>query len=130
LPQSQVLSVPVSQQMAPDSADKFEVSLHVPKTARGLQVYRLHVWVLYDQQVPLSAGYLIASLPQQPQDGGYYWSRTDQANPNILKPFVPSVKVLSQCLIKNSTSLHAILSLSGARSAEMADLSSLLAYHY
>jgi hypothetical protein len=124
------VTVPVSQQMAPDSADKFEVSLHVPKTALGLQVYRLHVWVLYDQQVPLSAGYLIVSLPEQPQDGGYYWSRTYQANPNTLKPFVPSVKVLSQCLIKNSTSLHAILSLSGARSAEMAHLPALLAYRY
>lgn len=125
-----LVTVPVSQQMAPDSADKFEVSLHVPKTALGLNVYRLHVWVLYDQQVPLSAGYLVVSLPQQPQDGGYFWSRTDQANPSILQPFAPSVKVLSQCLIKNSTRLHAIVSLSGARSSEMADLPPLLAYHY
>jgi hypothetical protein len=125
-----VATVPVSQQMAPDTADKFEVSLHVPKWARGLQVYRFHVWVLYDQQVPLNAGYLVVSLPEEPQDGGYFWSRSLQANPDYLKPFASNVKVLSQCLINNSDSLHAIVSLSGARSAQMADLPALLAYRY
>jgi hypothetical protein len=125
-----VVTVPVSQQMAPDSADKFEVSLHVPSTALGLHLYRLHAWVLYDQQVPLNAGYVVVSLPQEPQDGGYYWSRSLEANPNILKPFTANVKMLSQCLIKNSDVLHTIVSLSGARSAQMADLPALLAYRY
>jgi hypothetical protein len=125
-----LVTVPVSQQMAPDSADKFEVSLHVQGTPRGLQVYRLHAWVLYDQQVPLNAGYLVVSLPQEPEDGAYYWTRAEQANPDILKPFVASVKVVSQCLIKDSVSLHAILSLSGTRSSGMADLPAQIAYRY
>lgn len=125
-----VVTVPESQQIAPDSADKFEVSLHIAKAARGLQVYRLQAWVLYDNQVPLNAGDLIVSLPVEPEDGGYFWSRTDQADPNSLKPFVSDVKALSQCLISNSNSLHSILSLPGARSAGLSSLKSVLAYHY
>jgi hypothetical protein len=125
-----VVTVPVSQQIAPDSADKFEVSLHVAGIPKGLQLYRLHAWVIYDNQVALNAGYLIISLPVEPEDGGYFWDRSLQADPSMLGAITNNVPAVSQCLISDSNKLHAILSLSGARSAKLTSLPSLLAYHY
>jgi hypothetical protein len=126
----QAVTVPVSQQMAPDSADKFEVSLHVPKTALGIHFYRLRAWIIYDEQVALNVGYLLASLPVEPQDGGYYWTRMDQADPGRLKPFTSNLQSLSHCLIANSERLHAILSRPGNRSAGLASLPATLSLRY
>lgn len=126
----EVVTVPVSQQMAPDSADKFEVSLHVSKAALGLHFYRFHSWIVYDKQVALDAGYLIASLPIEPQDGGYYWTHDDQADPSRLKPFTTNLQSLSHCLIANSKRLHAILSLPGNRSAGLSSLPATLSVRY
>jgi len=126
----EVVTVPVSQQVAPDSADKFEVSIHVSRTARGIHIYRLQSWVIYDKQVALKAGYLLASLPVEPQDGGYYWTREDQADPGRLKPFTADLQSLSHCLIANSKRLRAILSLPGDRSAGLASLPATLAFRY
>jgi hypothetical protein len=126
----QAVTVPVSQQMAPDSADKFEVSLHVPKTALGIHFYRLRAWVIYDEQVALNVGHLLVSLPVEPQAGGYYWTRMDQADPGRLKPFTTNLQSLSHCLIANSKRLHAILSLPGNRSAGLTSLPATLALRY
>lgn len=126
----EVVTVPVSQQVAPDSADKFEVSIHVSKAAQGIHFYRLQSWVIYDKQVALKAGYLLASLPVEPQDGGYYWTREDQADPNRLKPFTADLQSLSHCLIANSERLRAILSLPGNRSAGLTSLPATLAFRY
>lgn len=125
-----VVTVPVSQQMAPDSADKFEVTIHVSKAALGAHFYRFHAWVIYDKQVALNAGYLLASLPIEPQDGGYYWTRDDQADPSRLKPFTTDLQSLSHCLIANSKRLHAILSLPGNRSAGLTSLPATLSVRY
>jgi hypothetical protein len=126
-----VVTVPESQQLAPDSADKFEVSLHVNNVTRGLQLYRLHAWVLYDKQAaPVDARDLLVALPLEPQDGGYFWSRQDQADPGRLRPFTASLQQLSQCLIGNSQRLRTMLSLPGARSAGLAGLPAQLAYRY
>lgn len=126
----EVVTVPVSQQVAPDSADKFEVSIHVSRIARGIHIYRLQSWVIYDKQVALKAGYLLASLPVEPQDGGYYWTREDQADPGRLKPFTADLQSLSHCLIANSKRLRAILSRPGDRSAGLASLPATLAFRY
>jgi hypothetical protein len=126
----EVVTVPVSQQLSPDSADKFEVSLHVPKATQGLQIYRLRTWIRYDEQDYLDAGYLVLSLPVEPQDGGYFWSRSDQADPNRLKPFTPDLQSLAHCLISNSELLRGILSQPGARSTGLASILSALAYRY
>jgi hypothetical protein len=126
-----VVTVPQSQQLTPDSADKFEVSLHVNTVIRGLQIYRLHAWVLYDKQAtPVNAGYLVVSLPVEPQDGGYVWTRQDQADPGRLRPFTASLQQLSQCLIANSKQLRTILSLPGNRSTGLSGLPAQLAYRY
>lgn len=125
-----VVTVPVSQLVAPDSADKFEVSIHLSKTAQGVQFYRLHAWIIYDEQVALKAGYLLASLPVEPQDGGYYWTREDQADPGRLKPFTANLQSLSHCLIANSERLRTILSLPGNRSTGLASLPTTLAFRY
>jgi hypothetical protein len=126
----EAVTVPVSQQMEPDSADKFEVSIHVPKTALGIHFYRLRAWIIYDKQVALKAGYLLTSLPVEPQDGGYYWTRMDQADPGRLKPFTSNLQSLSHCLIDNSKRLHAILALPGNRSTGLASLPASLAFRY
>jgi hypothetical protein len=126
----EAVTVPVSQQMEPDSADKFEVSIHVPKTALGIHFYRLRAWIIYDKQVALKAGYLLTSLPVEPQDGGYYWTRMDQADPGRLKPFTSNLQSLSHCLIANSKRLHAILALPGNRSTGLASLPASLAFRY
>jgi hypothetical protein len=126
----QTVTVPVSQQVAPDSADKFEVSIHVSKNALGIHLYRLQAWIIYDKQVALKAGYLLASLPVQPQDGGYYWTRQDQADPGRLRPFTSNLQSLSHCLISNSERLRGILSLPGNRSAGLTSLPATLAFRY
>jgi hypothetical protein len=116
--------------MAPDSADKFEVSIHVSKTAVGIHFYRLRAWIIYDKQVALRAGYLLASLPVEPQEGGYYWTRVDQADPDRLKPFTTNLQSLSHCLISNSKRLHAVLALPGNRSTGLTSLPATLAFRY
>ena len=106
------------------------LSLMANQRFPGIHFYRLRAWIIYDEQVALNVGYLLASLPVEPQDGGYYWTRMDQADPGRLKPFTSNLQSLSHCLIANSKRLHAILSQPGNRSAGLASLPATLSLRY
>jgi hypothetical protein len=76
-----IINVPVSQQIAPDAADRFEVSLRIQKDpSQSVYLYRLNASLLYDKlAIPVNAGELLVALPYNPDSTQYFWTRTYQA---------------------------------------------------
>lgn len=124
-------SVPVSQQIPPDSADRFEITLRIPPDYNEtIYLYRLHLSLFYDNlKTPLNAGDILASLPYNPTTQEYVWDRTYQAEHG--KPIYfrgNEAPKISKCMINNSKKVRSLLSLPGSRSSGLASLPPILSY--
>ena len=114
------VNIPVSQQVGPDSAEEFKIELRIPRDmSAAIYFYRVHLDLLYDNAAtPVDAGEAFISLPFAP-NGEYYWTPKDAAVPDPF-PFTGlGAPGISRCMINNSKTLRALLSLGGARSGQV-----------
>jgi hypothetical protein len=126
-----VINVPVSQQVPPDSADRFELALRIPPDPdESIYLYRLHLWLFYDNlRVPVDAGQVVVSMPYDPTPQQYVWSRTYQAEHGKPINFTGNdITKISECMISNSKKVRSLLSQPGSRSAGLAGLPSVMSY--
>jgi hypothetical protein len=116
-----VVTIPISQQIGPDEADRFDVAVRIPfGPNEAIHLYRLRVSLTYDRAVPpISVGEVIVALPFEPNDGQYFWSHRDRASPNFLAWYAPNYPTISRCLIRNSQLLAQFLSQSGIHSEQL-----------
>lgn len=125
------VDIPTAQQVGPDAADRFGIKLGLPVGAsfENVYVYRVRIGLLINNSsVPANAGEAIIALPSQP-DQSYFWSKQTAAHPDYMPAFQGSaVPQLGQCLIKNSRKLGAILTMAGARPAQLAEIPSQLSF--
>lgn len=126
-----VINVPVSQQLAPDSADKFEIALRIPPDPdESIYLYRLHLALFYDNlKTPVDAGNVLASLPYDPSTQQYVWSRAYQAEHGKPIEFMgKAITGISKCMINNARKVRELLSQPGSRSPGLAKLPSIMSY--
>lgn len=123
------VEIPMAQQIAPDSADRFDVTLGLPpKNHSGdIYVYRLHIGLLYNNSdVPADAGEAVMALPVAPYSG-YFWTREFAAHPTVIPSVIGGpIPVVNRCLVNNSRKLHGILTMAGARPAQLGAVQSQL----
>jgi hypothetical protein len=126
-----VINVPVSQQVPPDSADRFELALRIPPDPdESIYLYRLRLSLFYDNlKTPVDAGQVVVSMPYDPTPQQYVWSRTYQADHGKSMEFMgKGITNISECMISNSKKVRSLLSQPGSRSAGLAGLPSVMAY--
>jgi len=123
------VTVPVSRQLPPDSADDFQVTISPDKPTLTLFLYRLHLTMTYDQlNTPLNAGYATISLPVDP-NVDYYWTKEDSRSFAKAAAWIGSdLPNVSRCLIAISKKLKTFLALSGSRSDALAAIPANAAY--
>ena len=131
----QVVSVPVSQLVKPNGADRFDLLLRTPllggNAKFNVYLYRVRLFLLYNVHTrPLDVGEVLVDLPVAPDGGEYYWNSYYTAHPQGVKidvgaSYMPQYK---KCVIANSYALHSILSLSARQSSELAAILPTLRY--
>jgi hypothetical protein len=125
------VDIPTAQQVGPDKADRFDVTLGLPvRRPHGIYVYRVRIGLLIDKsRTPADAGEAVIALPFQP-DPSYFWTKQDAAHPANVPAFMGSAAIpkLSQCLVTNSHRLGSILAKVGARPAQLTAIRSQLAF--
>jgi hypothetical protein len=108
----QNISVAVHQQVAPDSADRFDINLKGPlRQDETIFLYRVNLSLLYDtsQTIPIKLGEAMLSLPNVPNNE-YYWTKQDAANHGTRMSFMGTqVPRLRSCMIANSKFLQSFL---------------------
>lgn len=122
--------IPTAQQVAPDAADRFDITLGLPATHladQHIYIYRVAMELLYDNSsIPANAGKAVIALPVAPYDD-YFWTKQFAAHPSIVPPVVsPPIAPVSRCLVNNSRKLHSILAMTGVRPAELTAVQSQL----
>lgn len=125
-----IINIPVSQQVAPDAADKFQLLLRAPAFRNEtVDIYRLEVSLLYDNvSTPVEAGDAIAALPFDP-NYQYVWTHADQKARGKNMEFMGNeFPQISRCLISNAKHMETLVSFSGERSAALSSLASQMAY--
>lgn len=83
------VEIPTAQQIAPDSADRFDITLGLPAKlqSQNIFVYRIHIGLRYNQSdVPADAGTAVMALPIAPYSS-YFWTKQFAVHPTI----IPSV---------------------------------------
>lgn len=124
------IDIPTAQQISPDAADRFDITLGLPATKytdTNIYIYRLRIGLLYDNSsAPADAGEAVIALPIAPY-GDYFWTKQYAAHPTstpiVLGGRIPAV---SRCLVNNSRKLNDILAMTGARPAELTAVQSQL----
>jgi hypothetical protein len=125
-----VISIPISQQIGPDSADSFALSIRGPFPKNvTISVYRVDMSLFYDNvSTPVDAGPTIFSLPLDPNNQ-WVWTREDQATRGgDIETMGFAFPQVSRCLIENSNNLEKILHLSGERSTSLAAIRMQMAF--
>jgi hypothetical protein len=126
------IDIPVSQLVPAGGADRFDLLLRsqLPGNALAdLYLYRFHLYLSYNNGDQLDLGETVISFPGPPAVGQYFWSQTVLTNPGLYSELISLGRAgIEKCDINNSRTLHSILSLPGARPAELAAIPSQLAY--
>lgn len=125
-----VVTVPVSRQLPPDSADDFQVTISPDKDPSAMAfLYRLHLTMSYDRlNTPLDAGYAIISIPID-LNADYYWTEEDSRSFAKAGAFWGSgLPEVTRCLITSSRKLKTFLALPGSRSDALAAFPANAAY--
>ena len=126
------IDIPVSQLVPANGADRFDLLLRsqLPGNALAdLYLYRFHLYLSYNAGDQLDLGEIIIGFPSAPAVGSYYWSETVLTNPSLYADLIQLGRAgIEKCDIQNSHTLHSILSLPGARPAELAAIPAQLAY--
>jgi transposase-like protein len=132
-----VIKIPVSQLVNPNGADRFELLLRSPLTARnGLAVtvyfYRVHVYLDYNAgATPVDLGEILVDLPYDPLwTYTYFWTHYYASHPHYFAQNFKGLNVseIQNCLIKNSHVLHSILTLPAKRTAHVSIIPPQLAF--
>jgi hypothetical protein len=125
----QVIRAPLHQQVGPDEADRFAVSLSTERSRARTEVYLfdLRVSLLNDgPQSPLPIGRVLVSLPGMPNEGQYYWVRDTAAFLRQWASTDPSAldlwRMSMSCWRSNTKILRRALRGSGARSIALSQL--------
>jgi hypothetical protein len=131
----QVVSVPISQLVEANGADRFDLLLAAPLSSTtnarfNIYLYRVHLRLTYNvHEAPLDLGEIAVDFPDVPSDGEYYWSKywaTHLSEFNYMA-FQHAATVKS-CDIKNSLALHSFLLKPAMRTTSLTALLSTLAY--
>lgn len=129
----EIVSVPVSQLVPPNGADRFELLLSTKMTPGRLDskyLYRFHLYLTYNEKnARLDLGEVIIDYPYPPDEGEYYWSKSLAADPSQFNVLTDGYSAEAKaCDIKNSRALRSILSRPGARSGDLAQILPKLSY--
>lgn len=131
----QVIDIPVSQLVPAGGADRFDLLLST-RLPRGhgeadVHLYRIHIYLNYNVHAnPVDVGEVLVDFPFAPDGGEYYLSHYYVAHPQIIKNtvYAAGLAQYKKCVVKNSHTLHYILSLPAKRTSQMAAIPSQLAY--
>jgi hypothetical protein len=128
-----VVRIPISEQVGPDAADRFEISLRLPPSRSvqmnaAIRLYRVRVGLIYDNlATPVEAGVVIVSLPLEPNIQ-YAWTRSLQKrHGSQLYFYAAEFQRLNRCMVANSKKLAALLSLPGQEGAGLSSFRSQIA---
>ena len=131
----QVVNISISQLVQSNGADRFDLLLHAPlvpgSMGPNVYLYRVHLYLTYNIRTkPLDVGEMLVDLPVPPGGGEYYWDSWSSTHPQVISSIVsPSdIPKYKRCAIKNSHSLHSILSFPAMRPAHLAAILSQLRY--
>jgi hypothetical protein len=122
----QAVDVPLSEEVPPNGADRFDLQLGVPLPRSGVSkiyLYRVHLYFTYNVNTrPLDAGELLVDLPLPPAAGEYYWDNYYSANPQAILGAVygPDIPEYKECAIGNEHALYSILKPPSARPTQLA----------
>jgi hypothetical protein len=118
------LRVPVSQQQAPDEADRFALRVGIPNLgeSKRLYGYRLRFELEADgSSGKLLVGTAVMVLPWSPDnsDAGYYWSDDYESGKTSLDWLGEDAASISQCMKNNSALLKRLISAGTELSPEL-----------
>ena len=126
------VDIPVGQLVPAGGADRFDLLLRsqLPGNEMAdLYLYRFHLYLSYNNGKQFDLGETVISFPGPPAVGQYFWSQTVLTNPGLHQELVALGRAkIEKCDISNSRTLHSILSLPGARPAELRAIPPQLAY--
>lgn len=126
------IDIPVSQLVPVGGADRFDLLLRSQLRGNALAdlyLYRFHLYLSYNKGDQLDLGETVISFPGPPAVGQYFWSQTVLTNPGLHEELDQLGRAaIEKCDISNSRTLHSILSLPGARPAELSAIPPQLAY--
>jgi hypothetical protein len=113
------IDVPISQQVAPDAADRFKVLLRLPADFPGtVYSYRVRLDLRYDNSaIQRGISDAIVFLPFVPRSD-YFWTHQDATVGNPFPFLGDGAPGVSKCLINNAKALRSLLSLSGIRAPQ------------
>jgi hypothetical protein len=132
----QVVSIPISQLIEANGADRFDLLLSTPLPRsfpddESIYLYRIHLYLNYNIHAsPLDIGEILISFPKSPDAGEYFWSKYLATHQNVLNYMVApgTASTVEACDIRNSQALRSILFQPAMRTAELAAIPSQLAY--
>lgn len=131
----QLVNVPLSQEIQPNSADRFDLQLRVPLPKHvgvsKIYLYRVHLSLAYNVNTkPLDVGEVLVDLPVLPDAGEYYWTKHFEAHPQDILGAVypPAIPEYKRCATNNSRTLYSMLSPPSMRPAELAAILPQLDY--
>ena len=134
----QVVNIPLSQEIPPNGADRFDLLLTVPQPKNGADsftdLYRIHLYLTYNVNTkPLDVGEVLVDLPAAPEAGNDYWDSYYSTHPQAVSviagpPGRPEYKDYKTCAVDNSYTLRSILSLPSMRPAQLATILPQLRY--
>jgi transposase len=127
-----LITIPVSQLVKPDGADRFDLLLRVPTLPGELAttyLYRVHLYLDYNTgSNAVDVGEILIGLPYYPDSNdGYFWTRYFAAHPNYLDFEGKAAAGIQNCLVRNSLTLKRLLSLSGRRTSAVSAIPNQLA---
>ena len=128
-----VISIPISQLVKPDGADRFDLLLHAPLLRGSVgtsYLYQMHVYLDYNTGAnAVDVGEVLVGLPFYPDSNdGYFWSRYFAAHPKYLDFEGKAAPGIERCMIRNSRTLNSILSLPGKRTAAVSAIRAQLSF--
>lgn len=126
-----VVRVPLNQQIGPDAADRFTLSLDVPReparegSEPHLYVLRFRVAIGHDGSArPLEVGQFVMGFPNAPSGVVWYWPKDyeGKSREDLAQAFnfaFPYAAYMRRCWAPNTIRLRRILRLPGERSDDM-----------
>ena len=133
----QVVSIPVSQLVNANGADRFDLLLSPPQTfsdttGRIIYLYRIHLYLRYNaHNTPLDAGEIVVSS-ETPAPGEYflskYWAAHQTEFDSMAGPRPGAALALRNCDIRGSRVLYSFLTQPGMRVTDVAAIPSQLAF--
>ena len=112
-------TVPVSQQVGPDEADRFAVNARLDEATMGFEtLFRLDVELVVDGPAEdVEAGTVIVPLPYSPADNklSYWSSEHTEFNLEYMEDQGEASAGMKECIDENTQNLHDFLNAPGER---------------